>query len=291
MSASEDSDSSSGPSSSSSAGVVRRLGRGFQSAFGAGATTTKAQETSSGRNIGGGLRIALTVVGSFMAVSLFLSFLTDVSLLDGLFSGVDRGVYWGILIVGVVLFGYYADGISVGFAFTFVAALFLVGAIAPAWLVEPFAFIPEALFGTTSLGIDPVTFAVLAVATVLLYWAISIRLWGRGKKPAAVTNQMRKNAQSLVRQYAKIAATVAGFFAATLFIVGGQGGNFLGEVFMFMSNAPVVSTYATTLVAGFGTFVEGWPVLGGLTATQFGLIAVALFLLGVAMKYTGVLDN
>jgi len=253
--------------------------------------STTGQQGSGGGGLASGLRSILTALASFFVTGAVVSLFAGGPLVAGVFGGLDQAIFWGVLLAAVAYIGYFSDDMSIAFALTFVAVLLLLSTILPGWLTEPFGFISEGLFGTPDLGLDPVRFAVLAVAAVIVYWAVTIRLFGRGKRPGAVASQARQNAESLSRQYAKIARVTAGFLVAFVFIFSGAGGEFLGEVFGFVSGAPVVSGYAATLLGGFGTFVAGLPVLGSLTAIQFGFAALAVFALVVGMKYTDVLDN
>lgn len=237
-----------------------------------------------------GLRLIISGLATMVTVALALSLLVGGPLFAGIFGGLESGVAWLVLLAAVAYVGYYSDQLSFPFTLSFVAVLLLLTTVLPPWLTEPFAFITDSLIGEQLADIDPVRFAVLAGATIIMYWSVTTRLFGRGKKPSAVGGRVQSRTIELAREYAKLGRIAFVIMFSVVFIFAGQLGDVFGELFGLVSGAPVVSTYATTLFAGFGSFVADWPVIGGLSAEQFGLIAVALFIIGVSIKYTGVID-
>ncbi|WP_254841136.1 hypothetical protein [Natronomonas marina] len=248
-----------------------------------------ASSQSVGRLIPG-LKTMAAGVLSFLAVGFVISFFAGVPFIAGFWGGLDQAAAWVILIALVVYIGYYTDDINAGFIFVTLGLLALASLFLPSWATRPFAFVSELLFGTPSLGINRVHFAVLAVTGVILYWGVRARLFGRGKRPAAVTNRIRTNAESLTRQYAKIFAAVGGFLVTSVFLFANRGGEVLGEVFTLASNSPVVGSYLTAIVGYVGAFFTDWPLISQFGVTEFFVVLVALFLIATAAKYSSALD-
>lgn len=236
-------------------------------------------------NISEGIGVMLSAVATFVGILIVVGFFTAGPIFAGILGGLDSAVAWTVVVAAVAYIGARTDDLSVGFIFTFIAILLLLTEVLPTWLTRPFAFISQSLLGRTLGDVDPVYFAVLVGATVLLYWIVTIRLFGRGKKPSTVTKRVRVKSEQLTREYAKITQIIAAFAISFVVIFAAQGGELLGELSGALAGAPVVSGYAATLVGGFGAFVAGWPVIGGLDPTLFGLISVGVFILAVGVKY------
>lgn len=226
---------------------------------------------------------------SFLTVGFVLSVFTGAPFLAGYLGGLEQGIAWLLLVAGLAYVGYYTDEIGYGFIFITLALLGIISMFLPGWMTRPFAGISIFLFGQT-LGIDPVEFAVLAVTAVLLYWMLRARLFGRGKKPAALANRARTNAESVVRQYAKIFGTILGFLAAVVFLFGRYTGESLGEVFGFAANSPVIGGYLATIIGYFGAFFTDWPLISSFGPEAFFLAMVVLFLIVVGATYSSALD-
>lgn len=235
--------------------------------------------------LGGGLKLIASAIATFTVVAFVIGFFTTGPIIAGIFGGLDSAVAWAVLLGAVAYIGYYTDELSIGFMLTFVAALLFISQFLPDWLTQPFAFIGDTLLGRAVTQLDPVRFGVIVIATVVVYWIVKVRLFGRGKKPSTVTKRVRSNAVRLVREYATVSRLVFGFAFATVFVFGSEAGAALGEVWTLVSQAPVVSGYAATLAGGWGTFVADVPVLGDLSAVQFGVLAVLVFALVVGVRY------
>lgn len=233
-----------------------------------------------------GLSLILSAIATFVVVVFVVGFFTTGPIIAGIFGGLDSAVAWMLLLGAVAYVGYYTDDLSIAFGLSSVAVLLFISGFLPDWVTQPFAFISTTLLGRTFTQIDPVRFGVLVAATVVLYWIVKVRLTGRAKKPSTVVKRVRVNATRLVREYFTIGRLAFGFGAAVVFLAGSEAGAGLGEVWHFVEQAPVVSGYAATLAAGWGTFIGNVPVLGGLSAMQFGVIALAVFALVVGVKYT-----
>ena len=249
---------------------------------------------SSGSGVFGGLLPGIKTVAAgvttFIATGFLLSLITGVQFLAGFWGGLDQFIAWAILIAAVVYFSYAADGVNTGFVFTFIALLAVASIFLPEWLTSPFSFVSEALFGTPSLGIDPVELAVLLGASTLVYWFIRIRLFRKTKRPAAVVNQVETRAEAVVRQYAKIGKVIAGFGIAGFFLFASAGGDSIGELFTAVADAPLVGAYVASSVGYFGAFMSDWPVISRFGTTEFFLVMVALGLVAIGAKYSNALD-
>jgi len=242
-------------------------------------------------NFTNGVKVAGSAVLSFLATGFVLSVFLGTPFLAGFWGGLDQFIGWVLLLAAVAYFGYYSDDTSVGFVFTFIAVLFLISSVLPDWLTQPFSFISELLFGTPTLGIDPVTFAVLATASVITFWAVRARLFGRGKRPSTVTNRVRVKSESLAREYAKMFSAIAGFAVTFIAIWSSQTGDVFGEIFTMAADVPVLSAYTASLAGYFGTFLADWPVISRFGQWEFFAIMLALFLIAVGAKYSSALDN
>lgn len=242
-----------------------------------------------GRILPGMKRMAAAVL-TFLGIGFAVGFLTGAPFIAGILGGLDQFLGWLVLVAVVAYFGYYTDDINVGFVFTFIALLALLSMVLPGWATQPFSFISELLFGTPDLGIDPVEFAVLSVSGVIAYWAVRTRLFGRGKRPAAVANTVRTNAQSLVRQYAKILGAIGGFAVTSVFLFGNQLGEVLGEVFTLAANSPMVGSYLAGIAGYFGAFFTGLPFISAFGPQEVFVVLVVLFLVAAGAKYSSAID-
>lgn len=230
------------------------------------------------RTIGGALAtltVVMFVVGIFAGGPIFA----------GIFGGLDQMLAWTVLLGAVAYVGYQTDEFGVGFTFTLFAILFLATPVLPNWLTQPFAFISEALLGMQFSTLDSVTMAVLLTATLIAYWAFDIRARGRAKRPGAIAGRMQVRVTTLANQYAKLSRVAVVTAFGVGFIFADQLGMVFGELIRMLGGQPVVSGYAGTLLAGFGSFVAGWPILGSLSAAQFGVLALIVFIIVVGAKY------
>jgi len=239
----------------------------------------------SAENVAEGIGVMLSAAATFLGIILVVGFFTTGPIFAGILGGLDSAAAWTLVVAAVAYIGSQTDDLSVGFAFSFIAILMLLSTVLPDWLTRPFAFISQTLLGRTLGDIDPVAFAVLVFATIGVFWAVRIRLFGRGKKPSTVTKRMRTKAEQLTREYATITRVIFAFAFSVVLIFASQGGELFGELSRSLASAPVVSGYAATLIGGFGSFIAGWPVVGGVDPTLFGIIAVAVFVIAVGVKY------
>lgn len=239
--------------------------------------------------LGPGLKRMAVGVTAFLTTGFVISFFVGAPFLAGILGGLDTGIAWLFLVAVVVYLGYYSDDIGVGFLFVTLALLALSTLILPPWATAPFRPMSALLFDRT-ITVDPVHFAVLSVTGVIAYWAINTWLFGRGKRPAAVANRVRTNSESLVRQYAKIAATIAGFLVTAFFIVASQGGDVLGEAFTLLANAPVVSGYTATIIGYAGAFFTSVPIISAFGTTEFFVVMLVIGALAFGAKYSSALD-
>lgn len=237
------------------------------------------------------MALLTSAAATFVLVAAVVSFFLGVPVVAGLFNGVPSLVAWTVVVGAAVYVGYVSDGISWSFFLSGIALLLLATEVLPEWLTQPFRVITETLLGTQLANLNPVAFAVLSLATITVVWAFQIRVFGQPKSPGAVANAMRRRFDSLAGEWGTVLRVVGVTLIAVGFTFASELGDLAGELFRYLAGAPVVSGYVGTLLSGFGTFVAGWPVLGSLSGTQFGLIAVGIFAIAIGAKYTGVLDN
>lgn len=226
---------------------------------------------------------------SFLTVGFVLSFFLGAPFLAGFLGGLDQALAWFVLVAVVVYIGWYSDDISAGFLFTSLAILGLLTLVLPTWVTAPFRPISALLFDRV-IQIDPIHFAVLTAAGVIGYWSLKTWLFGRGKRPAAVANRVRTNSESLVRQYAKITATIGGFLVTTVFIFAGQFGDVFGEVFTLAAGAPVVGGYVATIAGYVAAFFTDLPFISQFGTGEFFVVMLAVFTIVVGAKYSNALD-
>lgn len=235
----------------------------------------RAVAESDARNTGSSLRSGLTTIASGLAtlfvVTLALSLAVSGPIFAGIFGSIETGVAWAALIAAVAFVGYYTDQVSFGFVLTGSAILLLLTDIAPTWMSRPFGFISQALFGVQfAKSIDPLSFAVLAFTSVVLFYALTIRLFGRAKKPSKVANRTRKQLESLVGEYISIGRVIGVFFLGIAFMVLQEGGEVATVATQFLGEAPLVASNLFAGVLGYFGFGGGIPKglrwIPGLTA-------------------------
>lgn len=262
-------------------------------------SSNSSSSSGSGGSSGGGslfgdvvspLKIIAAGVASFIATGFLLSLITGTPFLSGFWGGLDQFLVWAVIIGAVVYLSIYADNLNTGFLFTLIATFAVASIFLPDWLTQPFSFISEFLFGTPTLGIDPIALAVLLVATTLLFWAIRIKVFRQPKQPKSLVNQMRTQADRLVRNYAKIARALVLFFVTGFFLFASQGGEAIGEVFTMVADAPVVGAYVASTVGYFGAFMSDWPMISRFGTTEFFLVMISLGLVAIGAKYSNALD-
>lgn len=245
-------------------------------------------QTRVGRLLPGLKNMAIAVL-SFLITGFVISFFIGAPFLAGFLGGLDQAVAWFLLVAAVVYIGWYSDDISAGFLFVSLALLGLSTLVLPTWATAPFRPLSAFLFGEV-IQINPVHFAVLTGTGVIAYWALKTWLFGRGKRPAAVANRVRTNSESLVRQYAKIAATVAGFLVTAVFIFTGQFGDAFGELFTQAANSPVLNSFIATIVGYVAAFFTTLPFISEFGTAEFLVVMLALFAIGVGAKYSNALN-
>jgi len=236
------------------------------------------------------LKVIAAGVASFIATGFLLSLITGTPFLSGFWGSSNQFIVWAVIIAALVYSGYASDMVNTGFLLTFIALLAVASIFLPDWLTSPFSGISEFLFGTSSLGIDPIELAVLLGATTVLFWAVRIKVLRQPNRPKSLVNQVRTQADALVRQYAKISRIVAVFFVTGFFLFASQGGEAIGEVFTMVADAPVVGAYVASAVGYFGAFMSDWPVISRFGTTEFFLVMIALGLVAIGAKYSNALD-
>jgi hypothetical protein len=198
-----------------------------------------------------------SAIATLAVVVFVVGFFTGTPLVAAVFGDAYAAAGWAGLLALVAYIGYYSDEFSIGFGLTTIALLLLLTQVLPGWATRPFAFVTEALLGIQlTQEADPVYFAVLTGAVVVLYWAFSVRLFGRGKQPSTVAERVRIKARKLVTEYVSITRVVFAFaFGATAIALRGAG-DLAAEVTSLVADAPVV---ASNFIAGLG----GYFALGG----------------------------
>jgi hypothetical protein len=246
---------------------------------------------ADGESLRTGFALLVSAVATFLLFAVVVSFFLGVPLVAGLFNGLPAAIAWSVVIGAAVYIGYASDGISWSFFLTGIALLLLASEVLPDALTQPFSVITGTLLGTQLGNLNPVAFGVLSLATITVVWVFQIRVFGQPKSPGPVANRLRSRFESLASEWGTVLRVLGVTVIAVAFTFFSELGDLAGELFRYLAGAPVISGYAGTLLAGFGTFVADLPVLGTLSGTQFGLIAVGIFAIAVGAKFTGVLDN
>jgi hypothetical protein len=252
-------------------------------ALGLGASAvglTSAVASSSAQDTPGSLAdgIIRMVSGAAVLVAVALAFLLAVGVptFAGLFGGANTFVAWAALIAAVGIAGYYGADFSFAFVLTGGALLLLLTEVLPTWLTQPFGFLSQSLFGEQFAGaIDPVAFAVLATAAVVVYYAVQIRMAGNAKNPSTVANRMRTKFERLVREYAGVGRVLVGFTIASVAILLAEGGEVAVEFAGVLADAPLVVSNLFAGVVGYLGFGGGVP---GYLAWIPGIGALADFM-------------
>lgn len=205
-------------------------------------------------------------------------------------SFVGWGTAVGIAVALAVLSYIVGRGgkISVPFVLITVGILANVAGFLPASVVGAFTPFVDAISRTTGLNlgsISPLRLLIYAVTATLVIWVVSIRAFGRAKKPETIAKRVRSRAERLFDTYVTIGRIGIAFGFSMVLIIFANGGELAGEAGSMIAEAPLVASNVATLVAGWFTFVDPIPVLGSLTPLQFWTGVGVIILAAAAVRY------
>lgn len=187
--------------------------------------------------------------------------------------------------------------ITVGFTLVSVAlVLLLADWIVPAWLVDPFTpFVNalEALWGVDLAAFDPLSAFIITVTGVGLAIGLSLRLSGRAKKPSTIANRVLAQYARYVETYITIGRLALLFLASLVIVALQQLAELSGSLGDAAANAPLVVSNLATGLAGFLSLggslpvIATLPIIGDLTAGEFGFFVVVVLVIAAAVRWEG----
>lgn len=224
-------------------------------------------------------------------------------------------LYVGILIVpGLTVAGILTGNmnIAIGMAALYGALIYVAGEsgrtfsfpfalITVAIGVAGWSFLPEQVATTLSperlLGVDipplnGVSFLILSLAVAAIYWAVTIRISGKAKKPEKVADRVAKKFAKTADIYLGIASVIALAALYVAYVGLANVGQLLGQVGDLLALEPFLSSNLFAVIAGYFSFGGELPIIGSvpflqnLGADGWLFIAGGVFLVAVAAYYS-----
>lgn len=245
------------------------------------------QKKSLGKGTWTMISAALTLIGLYVGI-LIVPTLSVSDLITG-----HQNLALGILLLYGALI--YVSGES-GRTFSFPFALITVAVGVALWSFMPSAVTtalsPERILGVELPPINGVTFLIMSVAVAALYWAVTIRVTGRAKKPEKIADRVVKKFAKVVDTYASILAVIGlgGIYLG--YVALSNGGQLIGQVGDILALEPFLSSDVFTIAVGYLSFGGELPVVGevpflqSLGPTGWLFLAGGGLLLAVAAYYS-----
>jgi uncharacterized membrane protein len=156
------------------------------------------------------------------------------------------------------------------------------------------ALLPSAVPGSSLVDdvitdIGAVTVAVALGAVILLWWIVRARVVEDREKPSRIAESVRRRFKAFVTEWVTVTRLAVSGIIFVGFALLAEGGQLLGELGAWASEAPLVVTNLFTALIGFAAaFPLEVPVLGSLLAgaapRELALLLLAVVVVGVAWR-------
>lgn len=182
-----------------------------------------------------------------------------------------------VLLVPASVLADRVGGFSVPFVLSFVAVIVAVGD----------ALVPRSVVGSLLPGfipaLNPVMVLIWAGLVILALWVFEARVNDGADSPEEITRQVGNEAEGLARSYSRMARYGLASVLAIATIALGQAGQVLGDLADLAFAQPLITANAATLLGGYAILYR--EVVPGVSVFEFGIVAAAITVVALAVRY------